>query len=123
MTKRKKLFRICVTTLLIFIAAIWLAAVVPINPYGQFRADDIGSEGDAFWQFDNGVMYLVVYKSADPKDGAIYEPIGNYRYDGKRWILENAWSAGEIHATVFSVEWIATNRTRSGKFPRRWSLP
>lgn len=107
--------------LAIVVILIVLSVRVHISPSGRFRVSDIGSEGDAFYEFTNGQAWLVVYNSSNPVDGARSELVGSYYNKNDRWVLEGAGGKlTYLESTVWSIRSVETNGHVTSEFPRIW---
>ena len=104
------------------IASLYVLSIrIHIAPSGRFRVSDMGSEGDAFYEFTNGLAWLVVYKSANPADGALSEAVGSYYNKNGRWVLEApGGKLSYLESTIWSIRSIETNGRVTAKFPRLW---
>lgn len=110
---------------MLVVVVLWGSFVIPIHPYGRFRADAIGTVGDAYFEVKDGRVYSVAFPDVNATSNqASRDLLGSYRKENGRWILENdRGNRAHLRVTVWSLQIIETTGLATDKFPRMLSLP
>src|SRR5437773_8388577 len=121
--QRKQKRRLLLGLAGLVILGICAAFLFPLAPHGRFRAPEIGSDADAYFELADGKFSLVVWTGESGRSGEEERDlIGDYRKEQGRWILIDRRSGhiSQLHTTPFSLEIIETNGARSGHWSRMW---
>lgn len=117
--------RILLAGALAFGLAILLALLfTPLNPEGRFRVDSIGNEGPAFWQCEEGHVWLYVADNDQPPWTYQVSQLGTYYRTNGMWVFEKEGRIeATLHPTLFRLRWNYADGSHGETYTRMWLPP
>lgn len=110
---------------LAFAAAITLLTYwFPVSPEGRYYNKGIGSGGNAYFEFKQGNVYLMIPLEIKASDGLQTNYVGSYTKDGSGWLLTTKGGLQlRLKANLWAIRWIGPREDQEEKYPRLFFKP
>jgi hypothetical protein len=101
-----------------------VAYSLPVSPNGRYYNKGMGSGGEAYFEFREGKVYLLIPLQIKASDGLKTNFIGIYAKEERGWMLTTTDAVRiQLKANLFSIRWIGPKDEQEEKFPRMFSSP
>jgi hypothetical protein len=101
-----------------------LAYLLPVSPNGRYYNKGLGSGGEAYFEFRDGKVFLLIPLQIKASDGLKTNFIGTYSKEERGWMLTTTDAVRiQLKANIFSIRWIGPKGGQEEKFPRMFSSP
>ena len=118
--KRKGVVAMVLAFSVFAVLVLWL----PISPDGRYYNKGIGSGGQAYFEFQNGKVNLMIPLLIRASDGLQTNFVGTYAKDDAGWLLTTTDSVRiRLKANLYSIRWIGPSDEQVENYPRMFFNP
>lgn len=101
-----------------------VSVVLPLPPYGRFRANNIGNIGDAYYEFSKGKVRFVMTDGYGLHADLDVRIMGTYSKLNGNWFMELVdGTSSQLRTTVWNIQMCDSDGTNPVTFRRMISLP